>query len=67
MHTDHRGSLRRRRLYAAGFCPLTVWAPNVRRPGFAEDCLRQSVGLWADPAEHEAIHAAEELSDWADR
>jgi Protein of unknown function (DUF3018) len=29
-------------LRAAGLRPLQIWVPDARRPGFAEECLRQS-------------------------
>ena len=67
MHTSQRVSEHRRRLYAAGLRPLQIWVPDVRWPGFAEECRRQSLRLWADPAEREAIRAAEDLGDWTDR
>lgn len=36
--------VRRRRaaLRAAGLRPLQIWVPDTRRPGFAEECRRQS-------------------------
>ena len=33
----HRDALRR-----SGFRPVQIWAPDTRRPNFAEDCRRQS-------------------------
>ena len=33
----HRAGLR-----AAGLRPLQIWVPDTRRPGFAEECRRQS-------------------------
>lgn len=32
----------RARLRAAGLRPLQIWVPDTRRPGFAEECRRQS-------------------------
>ena len=29
-------------LQAAGLRPLQIWVPDTRRPGFAEECRRQS-------------------------
>ncbi len=34
----HRAGLR-----AAGLRPLQIWVPDIRRPGFSEECRRQSV------------------------
>ena len=33
---------RRATLRAAGLRPLQIWVPDTRRPGFAEECRRQS-------------------------
>ncbi|HLW93560.1 MAG TPA: antitoxin MazE family protein [Roseiarcus sp.] len=33
---------RREALRAAGLRPLQIWVPDTRRPGFAEECRRQS-------------------------
>ncbi|MFN4005257.1 MAG: antitoxin MazE family protein [Hylemonella sp.] len=32
----HRDALRQ-----AGLRPLQIWVPDTRRPGFAQECLRQ--------------------------
>jgi len=34
---------RRDSLRAAGLRPLQIWVPDTRRPGFAEECRRQSL------------------------
>ena len=37
---------------AAGLRPLQIWVPDARRPGFAEECRRQSlVAATADAAD----------------
>lgn len=33
---------RRAALRASGLRPLQIWVPDTRRPGFAEECRRQS-------------------------
>jgi hypothetical protein len=33
---------RRDTLRAAGLRPVQIWVPDTRRPGFAEECRRQS-------------------------
>ncbi|MBF0306447.1 MAG: antitoxin MazE family protein [Alphaproteobacteria bacterium] len=34
---QHRDGLR-----AAGLRPIQIWVPDTRRPGFADECRRQS-------------------------
>lgn len=41
---------RRERLRAAGLRPLQIWVPDTRRPGFAEECRRQSLVVAAADA-----------------
>ncbi|WP_105429383.1 antitoxin MazE family protein [Neorhizobium sp. T6_25] len=33
---------RRENLRASGLRPVQIWVPDTRRPGFAEECHRQS-------------------------
>jgi len=33
---------RRNALRMAGLRPIQIWVPDTRRPGFAEECQRQS-------------------------
>ena len=40
--TAERVQKRRAALRAAGLRPLQIWVPDTRRPGFAEECRRQS-------------------------
>lgn len=51
----YRASLR-----AAGLRPVQIWVPDIRRPGFADECRRQSRLLQNDPHEQETL-------DWMDR
>lgn len=37
-----RVKLHRDGLRASGLRPLQIWVPDTRRPGFAEECQRQS-------------------------
>jgi hypothetical protein len=39
---NERVQKRRALLRAAGLRPLQIWVPDTRRPGFAEECRRQS-------------------------
>lgn len=53
----------RDKLQAAGLRPLQIWVPDTRRPGFAEECRRQSLSLRDDPAEREIADWIENASD----
>lgn len=51
---SQRVQKRRDALRAAGLRPIQIWVPDTRRPGFAEECRRQSrVVAIADAADHE--------------
>ena len=50
-------------LRAAGFRPVQIWVPDVRRPGFATECRRQSMLLHGDPAEAETLEWVETVTD----
>jgi hypothetical protein len=41
-HVNQRVQKRRETLRAAGLRPIQIWVPDTRRPGFAEECRRQS-------------------------
>lgn len=50
---SQRVQKRRDALRAAGLRPIQIWVPDTRRPGFAEECRRQSqVVALADAADH---------------
>lgn len=40
---SERVQRRRDTLRAAGLRPVQIWVPDTRRPGFAEECRRQSL------------------------
>lgn len=44
MATSVRARVQRRRdaLRAAGLRPVQIWLPDTRRPGFTDECRRQS-------------------------
>ena len=47
---------RRAALRAAGLRPLQIWVPDTRRPGFIEECRRQSqVVAQADAADTDML------------
>ena len=56
----------RKRLREAGLRPIQIWVPDSRRPGFVEECRRQSRLLHSDPAERWALEFIEKISDWSD-
>jgi hypothetical protein len=56
MPTPVRQRVQRRRdaLRAAGLRPVQIWVPDTRRPGFDEECRRQSrVVAEADAADRD--------------
>ena len=55
---QHRDGLRR-----AGLRPVQFWVPDVKRPGFAEECRRQSLILRDDPREKEILDWIESVTD----
>jgi hypothetical protein len=58
----HRDALR-----AAGLRPVQIWVPDTRKPGFAEECRRQSRILRDDPLERETLewmNAAADTDGW---
>ena len=53
---QHRDNLR-----AAGLRPLQIWVPDTRRPGFADECRRQSkIAAVADVADTEMLDFMDE-------
>ncbi len=45
---------RRDELRKAGLRPVQIWVPDTRRPGFVDECRRQSlVVAAADASDHE--------------
>lgn len=52
--TSARVQKRRDALRKAGLRPVQIWVPDTRRPGFAEECRRQSLAVAAaDASDHE--------------
>jgi len=50
----------RARMRRSGLRPVQIWVPDTRRPGFAEECRRQSFMLHDDRQEAD-------LADWLDQ
>ena len=57
--TSARVQKHRMELRKAGLRPVQFWVPDTRRPGFAEECRRQSLLMWGDAQE-------QEVTDWLD-
>ncbi len=60
----HRASLR-----AQGLRPVQIWVPDVRAPGFADECARQaSLAAASDRADPDLTSfldaALDDLGDW---
>lgn len=47
----------------AGLRPITIWVPDIRRAGFAEECRRQSQLLLGDVHEQAVLDQLAALSD----
>ena len=54
----HRAALRE-----SGLRPVQIWVPDTRRPGFAEECRRQSLLLQGDAHEQETTEWLEVAAD----
>jgi hypothetical protein len=48
---------RRDALRSAGLRPVQIWIPDTRRPGFAEECRRQSLTVAAADAADRDLEA----------
>ena len=60
----HRASLR-----AQGLRPVQIWVPDIRAPGFADECARQaSLAAAVDRADPDLMSfldaALDDLGDW---
>lgn len=68
--TKARVQKRRDALRAAGLRPVQIWVPDVRLPGFAAECARQSAIMAEadrnDPELMADLEAAlEDIDGWA--
>jgi hypothetical protein len=50
-------------LRKAGLRPVTIWVPDARRAGFAEECRRQSLSLCKDEHEREVLDRLAAVAD----
>ena len=64
-HVNTRVQRHRDALRIAGLRPVQIWVPDTRRPGFAQECRRQSrLVAQADIADTDMQHFMDEaLSD----
>ncbi|WP_235442682.1 antitoxin MazE family protein [Caballeronia mineralivorans] len=53
----------RQNLRAAGLRPIQIWVPDTRRPGFAEECARQSRVIRESHAEADLLDFIEQIAD----
>jgi hypothetical protein len=51
------------KLRAAGLRAVEIWVPDTQRPGFADECRRQSRCLLDDPTEAETLEWLDEAAD----
>ena len=66
-NVSHRVQRYRAALRASGLRPVQIWVPDTRRPGFAEECRRQSRLLRNDPHEQQTLEwlaAAADTDGW---
>ena len=68
LHPETKMSRYRSRLRAQGLRPMQIWVPDTRRPGFAEECHRQSLLVRNDSHEQETLdwlaQAAGTIEGW---
>lgn len=57
MSIAQRVRKRRDALRAAGLRPVQIWVPDTSRPGFAEECRRQSLLVAAADASDPELNA----------
>lgn len=62
-NTANRVQRHRDKLRAAGLKPVQMWVYNTSRPGFAEECRRQSLLVANDPHEQEIVEWIEKVAD----
>jgi hypothetical protein len=54
---NQRVQKRRDALRAAGLRPVQIWVPDTRRPGFVEECRRQSLIVSAADADDNGLNS----------
>lgn len=61
--TSNRVQRHRAKLRDAGLRPVQIWVPDIHRPGFSEECHRQSRLLRNDPHETEMLDWLDSVAD----
>ncbi len=61
--TSERVHRHRQRLRRVGLRPIQLWVPDTRRPGFADECRRQSEVVAEDPQERETLEWLQSVAD----
>ena len=62
-NTSERVRKQRKLLRSAGLRPIQIWVPDTRRPGFAEECRRQSLLLIDDRHELDTLRWLDRVAD----
>ncbi|MBU2766835.1 hypothetical protein A4U49_07800 [Acidithiobacillus ferrivorans] len=63
-HVNERVQKCRNALRRAGLRPVQIWVPDTRRPGFAEECHRQSrLAAQADRADTDLMEFLDDALD----
>lgn len=63
-HVNERVQKCREALRRAGLRPVQIWVPDTRRPGFAEECHRQSrLAAQADKADTDLMGFLDDALD----
>ncbi|MDF3081925.1 antitoxin MazE family protein [Burkholderia sola] len=61
--TSERVRIHRENLRAAGLRPIQIWVPDVRQPGFADECARQSRKVRQSIDESDLLDFIEQATD----
>ena len=61
--TSERVRIHRENLRAAGLRPIQIWVPDVRRPGFADECARHSRMVHQSIDENDLLDFIEQATD----
>jgi hypothetical protein len=61
--TSERVQKHRTALRASGLRPVQIWVPDTRRPGFAQECQRQSRLLQSDSQDRTTVDWLQTAAD----
>jgi len=54
----------RGRLRSQGLRPIQIWVPDLRAPGFADECRRQARRVNQSVGEGETLALIDQIADW---